>query len=276
MGTITSPGLLSVSNCEYWNLERSFGNSDVNVTLYWDSDNACSINDPSTVVIAHFKTSNNTWNDHGGEGTGNISSGSVTWEDVSEFSPFTFGFVTASVLPVRFSSIKASEKPTGVQIEFTNLTESDIDYYEIERSFDGQAFHAITRLMPAKNDYGSATYTWIDSVAAAGRNTYRIKAIETTGKVVYSNITSLITKLKNYDISVYAQGNLIKLKISNLPAGKYQFRVLNVTGQLVGVEEINHRGGTFSRHLTLNHLKTGIYVIDITGHVRMQKKFAVQ
>ncbi len=275
LGTITSPGLLSVSNCEYWNLERTSGNSDVDVTLYWDSDNACSISDPSTVVVAHFKTSDNTWNAHDGESTGSISSGSVTWQDVSEFSPFTFGFVAASVLPVRFSNIKASEKSTGVQIEFTNLTESDINYYEVERSFEGQTFHTVKKLIPGKNDFGLASYTWIDTSAAVGRNMYRIKAVEVTGKVVYSNTTSLITKLMNHNIIVYAQGNQMKLQISNLPAGKYQFRVLNVAGQLVNAENINHRGGSFSRSSTLNHLKTGIYIIDVTGQIRIQKKFAV-
>jgi hypothetical protein len=182
--------------------------------------------------------------------------------------------VAAHILPVKFSSIKASEKLNGIQIEFTNLTESDIDYYEVERSFDSQTFLAIKRLVPAKNDYGSASYTWIDADAVAGRNVYRIKAVEATGKVVYSNMTSLVSGVKSNNINVYTQGNLMKLQINNLPAGRYQFRIFNAAGQQVSIESINHGGGSFSQSSTMNNLKAGIYIFDVKGRIHMQRKFA--
>ncbi|MCU7549457.1 hypothetical protein OCK74_10045 [Chitinophagaceae bacterium LB-8] len=280
LGSITSTGLNSVSSCEYWNLNRITGSSSVNVTLYWDVNKNCTgssfFSDPSSVKVAHFNGT--TWNAHGGTATASTTTtGSVTWSGVSNFSPFTFGSTANfSVLPVHFSNVKASEKTSGVQVEFTNLTESDVDYYEVERSLDGKAFITTKKLYPSKNNYSSAAYSWLDAAAKEGKIIYRIKAVETTGKTIYSNLVNITLGAKNSSMSVYAKSGQVALQISNLPAGKYQLQLLSAAGQMLGVENISHGGGSLSQTTTLNSAKAGIYILNLSGAVRMQQKFLVQ
>jgi hypothetical protein len=94
LGSITSPGLKRVSNCDYWNLTRNTGTAVVNVTLSWNGYSNCNIaayiNDLSALTVAHFNGS--TWDTHAKDQyTGNASSGTVTRNAVSVFSPFSIG-----------------------------------------------------------------------------------------------------------------------------------------------------------------------------------------
>ncbi|MCU7549456.1 hypothetical protein OCK74_10040 [Chitinophagaceae bacterium LB-8] len=279
LGPITSPGLLKVSGCEYWNLERISGNSNVNVTLYWDEDNACTgISDPPSIVVAHFDGVGGSWNSHGGIGAAiTTNSGSVTWNNVSQFSPFTLGSTTTfNVLPVHFSNVKVAEKQAGVQVGFTNLTESDIDHYDIERSINSQSFSVIQRIKPEKNNYGVASYTYLDASAFEGKNAYRIKAVETTGKIIYSDIVNITLGVRNRGLSVYAKGGQAHVQIYNLPAGKYQFKVFSSVGQLISVESINHTGGSLSQITSLKSVMAGVYLYYVSGPVEMQKRFVVR
>jgi hypothetical protein len=94
LGAITAAGLKRVSNCDYWNLNRVSGTSSVNVTLSWNGYSNCNIaayiNDLSSLSVAHFNGTN--WDTHGQSGyTGTASSGTVTRNNVSVFSPFAIG-----------------------------------------------------------------------------------------------------------------------------------------------------------------------------------------
>jgi hypothetical protein len=221
--------------------------------------------------IAHF--TNNKWDVVAGEPDNNLNS--VT-RRLTSYSPVIPGIMNFDILPVRFSNVKASEKSGGVQVEFTNFTESDVDYYEVERSVDGKAFSAVKRLLPAKNDYASATYTWLDATAREGRVIYRIKAVEITGKIVYSGVVGISLGAKNSGLNVYAKGSQVAMQISSLPAGKYQMQVFSAGGQLLSVETINHAGGSLSQTKTLNNVRTGVYILNISGAVQMQKRFVME
>jgi hypothetical protein len=177
---------------------------------------------------------------------------------------------------VHFSGIKAYERSSGVEISFTNLTESEVAYYEIERSVGGQPFRPINRITPVKNDYGSASYQWIDGSRFEGRISYRIKAVEITGKAIYSEVVSISPSTHNEGFNVFAKGGQVKLQIGNLPAGQYLFRILNASGQLVNIESISHGGGAISQSIPLNNIKTGVYIFSVNGPVKMQKKFLLQ
>jgi hypothetical protein len=109
--TISDPELYSVSNCEFWHLIRSSGNSmnySLDVTVGWTPANGCGslpyIENVSGVTLAHldydFNTSSNSlsWDSHSGSGVGTTENGSVTWYDVSNLGYFTFGNLNSTCL----------------------------------------------------------------------------------------------------------------------------------------------------------------------------------
>jgi hypothetical protein len=70
-----SPQLEEIDSCEYWQIAQSNGNSNVKITLSWNSQ-SCNIT-PALSRIAIWN--NNQWENMGSSSyTGNVSSGSVT------------------------------------------------------------------------------------------------------------------------------------------------------------------------------------------------------
>jgi hypothetical protein len=96
LGPVTAPGLSSVSDCEYWRLDRTAGSSNVNVTLHWTPVSGCGggqyIPNLNDIAVASFNGAE--WNTAGrSSATGNPTMfGSVTWNNVSSFGNFTIGF----------------------------------------------------------------------------------------------------------------------------------------------------------------------------------------
>ena len=232
-GDITAPGIDHISSSDYWDLTE-FADAGtpttINVTLYWNGNNPFAgmngyVTDPTKIKAVHY--TGGSWSEASiGFGTGTGASGSVIFAGLSTFSPFALASTTAgeNPLPVVFADVKAYEKGDGVQIEWSNLTEKDVAEYTIERSTNGRDFSPLTKQLPSSNQDEKVSYVAFDAVPHAGANFYRIKAEETTGKIVYSKILSV--KLDNTDsgLKLYpnpASGNQITINLSNVKNGKY-------------------------------------------------------
>ena len=101
LGGISDPGLLSVSDCEYWDIGREGSSTleyPLDITLGWTTASRCGlssyITDAASVTLAH--NVNSLWNSHGGTGTGSPSNGAVTWNDFTMLGRFTLGNVSTS------------------------------------------------------------------------------------------------------------------------------------------------------------------------------------
>ncbi|MDQ3681606.1 MAG: T9SS type A sorting domain-containing protein [Bacteroidota bacterium] len=182
-------------------------------------------------------------------------------------------------LPVKFANVKAFKKPSGIEISFSNLTESDVVNYSIERSAKGQQYSSIKELAPTKNDGSSADYSFTDAQPLSGNNLYRIKSVETNGKISYSGVARVDLDAKGLALTIApnpAKATELGLQITNLPAGNYKIRIFNNNAQVVGEQLLKHSGGSFSQILPLNKLQGGMYYLELNGAVKMQKQFIVQ
>jgi hypothetical protein len=147
LGPCTAPGLSHVSNCEYWILGQTTGTSMVNVTLNWNTNSPCNaftyVDNLPTVTVAHFNGV--SWDAYGSDGgtTGSNSTGSVTWNSVPVYSPFTLGSTNFNPLPVKLGNINAYEKQQGIQLDWRVYQEDNMSRYAIERSANGNTFTTI-------------------------------------------------------------------------------------------------------------------------------------
>jgi Secretion system C-terminal sorting domain len=287
LGAVTSSGLNHVSFCEYWDIDRTTGSSNVNVTLSWSGSSPCNaavyVNDLATLVVAHFGT---TWDAHGNDGgnTGNVSAGSVTWNNVSTFSPFSLGSTDEATnpLPVKFTAIKAYPVGNRNKIEWTNLTETAIDKYEIERSTDGISFAAINSVNARTNTGGKEEYDAFDDNTAFATIWYRIKARSIDGSSIYSAVVKVSrddkddTKLLVYPNPVV--GKQLTLQFYSSRNENYTVRIFSNSGQQVYSTNWNHAGGSASRSIELPaSLSSGYYHLQVTGSDKtLTSKFVIQ
>ncbi len=284
-GTAGTGNLLpikDVSLCEYWDLDDGAAVITGIVGLQYSSTSPCNaggyIGDPSALLVAHWNGA--SW-DNLGAAPGATGT-NMTAATASSFSPFTIGTSDAGLngLPVNFTNVKAFEKGTGVQVEWTNATESDISTYVIERSANGIDFIAIGQTAPRNNQFESASYMFLDAAPLAGTNFYRVKAIELTGKNVYTKALRVDIGRSPKGISLYpnpVRGSEITIGFSALK-GQYSLNVLNTAGQVVYRQQLNHAGGTVAQSIGLPaSLKAGVYNVLISGdNYKETKMFVIQ
>ncbi len=169
---------------------------------------------------------------------------------------------TIVTLPVKFAEVKGEIDPSDkATISWSNLTESDILRYEIERSTDGTIFHSIGTVLPTGNNGGRADYTFI-SVQPDYRDFYRIKAIETSGGLLYSTIINL-TKTNKPQLFTVNPNPVINgkftFRLTNAEQGRYVFSIMNTQGQQIKQQMISHSGGDISRQVDITGFIPGVY-----------------
>jgi len=214
---------------------------------------------------------------YGYNGTGTTISNVPNWR-IDDLL-LTVTVTSAAFLPVRFGTVQVSETSSGIHLQWSNLTETDVLQYILERSSDGKTFYPIHQLMAIKNDGGKADYQLTDASPLHGNNFYRIKAVEKDDVASYSDIIritigSSTTSLQLFPVPL--QGIHLQVQIDNLPKGIYHIRIYNSLGQMQQEQIISHAGGSMSQTLLLNNLKPGIYLLDVNGKIRLQKQFLVQ
>ena len=275
LGPITAVGLEKVSGCEYWYLDRLAGTSIVNVSLSWSGESPCNaqsyVTDLPNLVVAHFNGT--SWDAYGNDGgtTGNAVKGTVTWNNVSNFSPFSLGSTTwwTNPLTVKFINLTANERNGQVKLDWGNIAEKNVDKYIIEHSTDGRNFMEISHT-PARLNNGNRTdYLWWHTTPTAGLNFYRIKAIEYSGEITYSSVARINIGKTINEFTVYpnpSRGGLINISASALAAGKYDISVFNMSGQRIMQRSLDHSGGSISLPIELpSTIKTGMYSIKLSG-----------
>ncbi|MBL7733714.1 MAG: T9SS type A sorting domain-containing protein [Chitinophagaceae bacterium] len=285
LGSVSAVGLDHVSNCEYWDISTTAGSPNVNVTLSWNGNSNCNaavyVNDLASLVAAHFA---GTWNSFGGttDAGSTVSAGSLTWNGVTTFSPFSLGSTQESTnpLPVKLVGIKAWRSGNRNQVEWTNLTETDVLTYETERSLNGTSFTSFSSTNARSNSGDREEYITYDPQTDPVVY-YRIKVTGTGGRIVYSPVMKVTgAEQPKQNLIVYPNpvtGNQLNIQLNSI-AGDYQVRIFTANGQLVKTETWKHPGGSLSRSMELPaQLKPGQYFIHAAGSEQVfTARFIVQ
>lgn len=179
---------------------------------------------------------------------------------------FRIVFETASVLPVKFMSVKAAHKNDDVEIEWSCASDKEVKIYEIERSFNGRDF---TKAGSLVTNYisESATRFWLDKDAREGTNYYRIKAVERGGNIEFSSIVKVVLGARGESLEVYpnpSKGREMTLSYT-MPKGTYEVVISNFLGQRLHRYNLKHAGGTSTQTFVLPPLDAGLYIIQLTG-----------
>jgi hypothetical protein len=183
---------------------------------------------------------------------------------------FMVVFKQAGVLPVNMGEVKAYRKAEAVQVEWTTLTESSVDKFEVEKSIDGVSFAKAATVKAKGNSTTLSAYNWLDNAPAKGYNYYRIKTINSNGPAEYSKVVRVsMDKATGGAITVYpnpVKGNVVSLQFTNVEKGAYTVVLSNDLGQQVYRSVVNHVGGSAIQKLTLPaSIQKGIYQMQVIG-----------
>jgi hypothetical protein len=184
-------------------------------------------------------------------------------------------------LPVRFSDIKAYKQNYGIRIEWSNLSESNLSHYTIERSANAQSFEVIAKISPSKNNRDRADYFFYDAAPPGGVNFYRIQSVEANEQRSYSSILKVLLSGGQPELLIYpnpAINQLVSLSAMDIPQGRYFLRIVNSWGQQLQEIQLSINQTALSKTIQLSPaLKGGVYHLQLVGSgLRIEKSFVIR
>jgi hypothetical protein len=188
-------------------------------------------------------------------------------------------FKSFEVLPVTFTNVKAYQLQQAIAIEWNIANTTGIVQYEVEKSTDGNTFNNTGHVAATENTFH---YSWADESPATGNNFYRIKSIERSGKIQYSQTVKVLNGNKKAGISIYPnplQNNTINLQFNNQPAGKYNVQLMNNNGQIVFTTIATVTGNNMAQAIAVPQLLAkGVYqiIINNMSETKLQQQVLVQ
>jgi hypothetical protein len=251
-GSDTTP-LFVFNNLEYWDC-TPLGTATGTVQVYWDSYKNGGTTFPNDLRVAHKSGGN--WLNEGTIGVGTSAAGSVTSNSLSTWSPFTLGSTSfGSPLPINLLGFNGKVlKEYNQLIWFTGIEEPNTNF-ELERSINGKQFNKIARIAAQGNNNNE--YRYNDFFTEAGDVFYRLRIINTSGKLGYSNTVKLNRKdALGLASSLFPNPaeQLINIAIGDQSLIGSQAKLYDMSGKLLQSVEI----------------KTGVQQIDINQYPAAQ------
>jgi len=190
----------------------------------------------------------------------------------------TSEFLREAPLPIELLSFTAHAKEGHVQLNWATASETNNDYFNIERSDDAINFTSINSLGGAGNSSQIINYSEEDNKPLEGTSYYRLKQTDYDGKYSYSNIEAvLFNNINDFIFNVYPNpndGDLFNLQITK----NNNSEVLVVVYDML-INEIYSKvmisGKNASEVLAIypsQKLNPGIYLITASSGDKIYKK----
>ncbi len=166
------------------------------------------------------------------------------------------------VLPVKFLSFTGKfNKDNGVQLDWAVTFEHGMKYYAVEKSTDGNSFSEVGRITNSNyNGRDNAYYTYSDNNVTTGTVYYRIKEVDTDGRVDYTKIVVLNNGIKG-TINVFPNPFIRQIQIFGLNQGELNsnnVRLFNTVGLQIAYKVINNNTIEVD-----GNLQTGTYFLKV-------------
>jgi hypothetical protein len=178
---------------------------------------------------------------------------------------FDIVFKQDVIPPPAITSVEASAKDRNITVDWKIINEKNMQHYEVERSFDGKQFAKVTT-MTAVNA-GSSHYSWIDEGVLPGYYYYRIRSVDNTGKIQYTQSVKVLIGDGKSLITIYPNpitNGIINVQMINMPAGKYGIRLMNHLGQIIVSKQVERMEGSNTEAIKWNYnLAHGVYQLEI-------------
>lgn len=250
---------------------QSFAGSAEFYVVKTDPNGDCGCNEqsPPTIVTSPATTvatlsGPGLW----GSGGSRRNAGTVVTSPASAENVVCF----TSVLPIELLSFTAeSIENNTIQLNWLTAAETNNDYFTVERSQGGLNFSTVGIVTGAGNSNTTSSYSFIDQQPHPGINYYRLKQIDFDGKHTYSNTISVLPGVAETLPVVQQMAEYLLISIDD--KGQSEISAYTIMGRQVYQNQLQ---GDFKHKVSLSHLESGIYFLNIKiGSQNYQQKFVI-
>ena len=169
---------------------------------------------------------------------------------------------TNSPLPIELLSFEARLNGNLVQIDWQTASETNNDYFTIERSTDGVEWQEIAQIPGAGNSNEIRKYSYIDNAPVAGLTYYRLKQTDYNGSFDYSPVRKVEVQQKA-ELKLYPNPTQNSITIEGNIQDEQNVRVYNSLGQEFSSIILIKRTNSTSIKIDLSALPKGVYFVRI-------------
>lgn len=174
--------------------------------------------------------------------------------------------VTGAPLKIKLTEIAATNAGARNRINWNTASEMRGDYFELERSSDGNHFMKIASIN-AKGE--ASSYTYWDEYPVSGTNYYRLKLMSATGEIGYSKVvTANVLDRNGFNVEVYPNPVTDKMtvKLTGTPGDHGTISITDVSGKVVRAVS----AATSLLNIDLRGLASGIYILNYSDSKHQQ------
>ena len=160
-----------------------------------------------------------------------------------------------SPLPIELISFTGERQDDGNLLRWSTATETDNNYFELERSGDALHFTGIAQVAGHGNSTSMLRYEHLDAAPLKGMNYYRLKQVDNNGDFTYSDVIAIDNSGTAAALSVYPNPttDLVHINASNVQ----ELTIYDMLGNSVYSGKAGPGGVTDFAPLT-----NGVYIIS--------------
>lgn len=192
----------------------------------------------SNLIAQRYNNTNNSWDDYMPVSVVNTVSNTSTIAALPSAELFTWWTLVDNrfILPIELTAFNAKCDGNKVNIYWTTASESNNDFFEIERSSDGINFSSVVKINSQNsNSSQPLNYSAQDNNPLNGKSYYRLKQVDKDGKYSYSSLVTVSCQdaiAVSPVVAVFPNPatNNITIDMKGLP-GKKSLMIYDVIGQ---------------------------------------------
>jgi hypothetical protein len=192
-------------------------------------------------------------------------------------TPITPQTITSSeicVLPIELLSFTATPSGKFVKTNWSTASETNNNYFTVERSLDAQTFEEVGRVKGAGNSSVTLDYAFTDEKPNTGISYYRLKQTDFDGKFTYSPIVP-VNFAGNDEVNAFYnhETNNCLVGFNFTKTGNYKLKIINSLGQEVVSDDLLAIGaGPFEKTYSLNSFGKDMYIVYLISSDNMYVK----
>ena len=164
-------------------------------------------------------------------------------------------------LPVELRKFGVESQENVVAISWSTASETDNDFFTVQRSQDAQEFVDLFHISGAGNSNEVLHYDTVDQQPLAGQSFYRLKQTDFDGTYSFSPIKTVFRNIANTRFAVFpnpASGSVM-IRSESDKFGETKFILVDTKGRIHLDIKVSFDPGTQINQLDLPNLPSGVY-----------------
>lgn len=158
----------------------------------------------------------------------------------------------------------------GNMLRWGTASETENDYFSIERSQDGVNFDAIGTIDGAGNSIQALSYEFMDKNAPAGMSYYRIAQVDFDGTTSQSNVVTLVRGESTFGIVNISpvpvvSAHPVTITFNSVKDSNISITVFDATGKVVAQLSNEAIHGLNSVEINANNFAAGVYFVQVSN-----------